>query len=190
MLLAGLIGRRLQSTGSLCEFVSVLHGQLNIFTDSCWKHKQAKVVFLLQFQLDSTLHMSLQSLAVNIEDNVSLPDNDGAGSATRRDATNTSVTQQDTTKAVMHHRVDLPPYFHGDGKDKESFSKWKTRLELAVKARAVGQQLNIGIILPTRLSGDALSYWLSLAPEIQQDYDGSTGKLKDVLGRKEILLQK
>ena len=121
---------------------------------------------------------------------MSLPDNDGAGSATRRDATNTSVTQQDTTKAVMHHRVDLPPYFHGDGKDKESFSKWKTRLELAVKARAVGQQLNIGIILPTRLSGDALSYWLSLAPEIQQDYDGSTGKLKDVLGRKEILLQK
>lgn len=78
---------------------------------------------------------------------------------------------------MVHYRVDLPPYFHGDGKDKESFSLWKTRLELAVKACADGQQLDIATILPVCLSGDALAYWLSLSPEIQQDYYECAAKL-------------
>lgn len=73
--------------------------------------------------------------------------------------------------------MDLPPCFHGDGKDKESFAFWKTRLELAVKACADGQKLDIATILPTRLSGDALAYWLSLAPAVKQDYDQCTAKL-------------
>lgn len=63
----------------------------------------------------------------------------------------------DTSKTVVHYRVELPPCFHGDGKDKESFALWKTRLALAVKACADGQQLDIATILPTRLSGDALA---------------------------------
>ena len=62
--------------------------------------------------------------------------------------------------------MEFPPCFHGDGKDKESFSLWKVRLELAVKACADGQ-LDIATILPTRLSGDALAYWLSLL-DVQQ----------------------
>lgn len=122
--------------------------------------------------------MSLQSLVDEVEDNEPLHEDDGACSA----------TQRDTTKTVVHYRVDLPPYFHGDGKDKENFSLWKTRLELAVKACADGQQLDIATILPTRLSGDALAYWLSLSPEIQQDYDECATKLNEVFGRKEFLL--
>lgn len=92
------------------------------------------------------------------------------------------------TKTVVHYRVELPPCFHGDGKDKESFTLWKTRLELAVKACADGQQLDIATILPTRLSGDALAYWLSLSQETQQDYDDCAAKLNEVFGRKEFLL--
>lgn len=56
--------------------------------------------------------MSLRSLLDDVEDNESLADNDG----TR------GVTKRDTTKTVVHYRVELSPYFHGDGKDKESFS--------------------------------------------------------------------
>lgn len=92
------------------------------------------------------------------------------------------------TKRVIHYRVELPPSFHGNGKDKESFSLWKARLELAVKACADGQQQDIATILPTRLSGDALAYWLSLSPEVQQNYEQCTAKLNDVFGRKEFLL--
>ena len=55
--------------------------------------------------------------------------------------------------------MELPPCFHGDGKDKESFSLLKVRLELAVKACADRCQLDIATILLTRLSGDALAYW-------------------------------
>lgn len=92
------------------------------------------------------------------------------------------------TKRVIHYRVELPPFFHGDGKDKESFSLWKARLELAVKACADGQQQEIATILPTRLSGDALAYWLSLPPAVQQDYEQCAAKLNDVFGRKQFLL--
>lgn len=92
------------------------------------------------------------------------------------------------SKTVVHYRVDLPPYFHGDGKDNESFALWKTRLELAVKACADGQKLDIATILPTCLSGDPLAYWLSLAPAEKQDYDQCTAKLNDVFGRKDFLL--
>lgn len=113
-----------------------------------------------------------------VEDNDSHSDNDGESGATRRD----------TTKTVLHYRVELPPYFHGDGKDKESFSLWKTRLELTVKACAEGQQLDIATILPTRLSGDALAYWLSLPPDVQQDYEKCAAKLNEVFGRKKFLL--
>lgn len=49
--------------------------------------------------------------------------------------------------------MDLPPCFHGDGKDKESFAFWKTRLELAVKACADGQKLDIATIRVARLGG-------------------------------------
>ena len=52
-----------------------------------------------------------------------------AGGATRR---------RDETKTVVHYKVELPPCFHGDGKDKESFSLWKARLELAVQGRRWG----------------------------------------------------
>lgn len=113
-----------------------------------------------------------------VEDNDSHSDNDGESGATRRD----------TTKTVLHYRVELPPYFHGDGKDKESFSLWKTRLELTVKACAEGQQLDIATILPTRLSRDALAYWLSLPPDVQQDYEKCAAKLNEVFGRKQFLL--
>lgn len=99
-----------------------------------------------------------------------------------------AAAPQDTSKTVVHYRVDLPPCFHGDGKDKESFALWKMRLELAVKACTEGQQLEIATILPTRLSGDALAYWLSFSPEVQRDYDRCVAKLSDVFGRKEFLL--
>lgn len=92
------------------------------------------------------------------------------------------------TTRVIHYRVELPPCFHGDGKDKESFSLWKTRLELAVKACTDTQHQDLATILPTRLSGDALSYWVSLSPEIQQDYAKTVEKLKEVFGRKEYML--
>lgn len=97
--------------------------------------------------------MSLRSSVDSVGDGDAPADNDGARSGTQRDT---------TTKTVVHYRVELPPYFHGDGKDKESFSLWKTRLELAVKACADGQQLDLATILPTRLSGDALAYWVSV----------------------------
>lgn len=84
--------------------------------------------------------------------------------------------------------MELPPPFHGDDKDKESFSLWKARLELAVKACAEGQQQDIATILPTRLSGDALAYWLSLPPAVQQNYEQWAAKLNNVFGRKEFLL--
>lgn len=84
--------------------------------------------------------------------------------------------------------MELPAPFHGDGKDKESFSLWKARLELAVKACAEGQQQDIATILPTRPSGDALAYWLSLPPAVQQNYEQCAAKLNDVFGRREFLL--
>lgn len=128
--------------------------------------------------------MSLQSVANGAEDivgdNDSHSDSDGDGES--------GATRRDKPKTVLHYRVELPPYFHGDGKDKESFSLWKTRLELAVKACAEGQQLDIATILPTRLSGDALAYWLSLPPDVQQDYDECAAKLNEVFGRKQFLL--
>lgn len=101
-------------------------------------------------------------------------------------ATSTS-SNSSNTKRIIHYRVELPPPFHGDGKDKESFSLWKARLELAVKACAEGQQQDIAIILPTRLSGDALAYWLTLPPAVQQNYEQCAAKLNDVFGRKEFL---
>lgn len=122
--------------------------------------------------------MSLQSL---------IDDGETADMSTDENAHD--LTQRDTsTRTVVHYRVELPPCFHGDGKDKESFSLWKTRLELAIKACADGQSLDVATILPTRLSGDALAYWLSLPPAVQQDYEDCTAKLNDVFGRKEFLL--
>lgn len=108
--------------------------------------------------------MWLQASEDDVEDNEPL-DNDGSARG---------AAPRDQTKTVVHYRVELPPYFHGDGKDKESFTLWRTRLELAVKACADGQQLDIATILPTRLSRDALAYWLSLPAEVQQDYDECT----------------
>lgn len=110
------------------------------------------------------------------------------GDAAAGTAASGTAAPQDTSKTVVHYRVDLPPCFHGDGKDQESFSLWKTRLELTVKACADGQQLDITTILPTRISGDALVYWLSFSPEVQRNYDQCVTKLNDVFGRKEFLL--
>ena len=98
------------------------------------------------------------------------------------------ATRPSQTKQRLHYSVELPPCFHGVGRDKESFSLLKVRLELAVKACADGRQLDIATILPTRLSGDALAYWLSLSPNVQQDYEGCTARQNDVFGRKEFLL--
>lgn len=74
-----------------------------------------------------------RSLRDDAEDNESLADNDAAR----------GVTQGDTTKAVVHYRVELPPYFHRDGR------RTKKNVELAVRACANGQQLDIARILPT-----------------------------------------
>lgn len=91
------------------------------------------------------------------------------------------------TSRVIHYKVELPPCFHGDGKDKESFSLWKARLELAVRACPASQQQDLATILPTRLSGDALAYWLSLPPATQTDYDACVSRLTDVFGGKQFL---
>lgn len=91
------------------------------------------------------------------------------------------------TSRVIHYKVDLPPCFHGDGKDKESFSLWKARLELAVRACPASQQQDLATILPTRLSGDALAFWLSLPPATQKDYDACVSRLTDVFGGKQFL---
>lgn len=93
-----------------------------------------------------------------------------------------------TVRRIVHYKVELPPCFHGDGKDKDSFSLWKSRLELSVKACSDYQQQDLATILPTRLSGDALAYWLSLAEEEKGDYDKSIAKLNEVFGRKQFLL--
>ncbi|MGL6013297.1 MAG: hypothetical protein ACRC0J_17600, partial [Shewanella oncorhynchi] len=61
-------------------------------------------------------------------------------------------------------------------------------MELAVKACADGQTQNLAAILPTRLSGDALAYWLSLSPETQQNYEQCVTALNDVFGRKQFML--
>ena len=114
----------------------------------------------------------------NANTNMTLPNDNAAA----------TIPSNNNTKRVIHYRVELPPSFHGDGKDKESFSLWKARLELAVKACADGQQQDIATILPTRLSGDALTYWLSLPPAVQQNYEQCAAKLNDVFGRKEFLL--
>lgn len=112
-------------------------------------------------------------------------DDDELDSTTRR--TENAASSNHTTK-VLHFKVDLPPCFHGDGKDKDSFSLWKARLELAVKACADAQTQDLAAILPTRLSGDALAYWLSLSPTIQQNYEQCVAALNDVFGRKQFLL--
>ncbi|KAL6455407.1 hypothetical protein MHYP_G00361510 [Metynnis hypsauchen] len=96
---------------------------------------------------------------------------------------------QATATRVIHYKVELPPCFHGDGKDKESFSLWKARQELAVKACTSAQTQTLATILPTRLSGDALAYWLSLPPSVPQNYEQSTARLSDVFGRKQFLLR-
>lgn len=64
----------------------------------------------------------------------------------------------DNTTRVIHYRVEVPPSFHGDGKEKDIFSLWKSRLELAVKACNDAHGQDLAILLPTRLSGDALAY--------------------------------
>ncbi len=87
----------------------------------------------------------------------------------------------DRATKMAYCRVELPPYSHGDGKDKESVSVWKTRLELTVKACADGQQLHIATILPAGLSGAA--YWLPLSLTEQ-----CAAKLNGVFGRKSFLL--
>ncbi|KAL0154104.1 hypothetical protein M9458_050563, partial [Cirrhinus mrigala] len=98
------------------------------------------------------------------------------------------ATSANRTTRLLHFKVDLPPCFHGDGRDKDSFSLWKARLELAVKACADAQTQDLTAILPTRLSGDALAYWLSLFPDIQQNYELCVAALNYVFGRKQFLL--
>ncbi len=63
------------------------------------------------------------------------------------------ATSANHTTRLLHFKVDLPPCFHGDGRDKYSFSLWKARLELAVKACADAKTQDLAAILPTRLSG-------------------------------------
>lgn len=89
--------------------------------------------------------------------------------------------------SVIHYKVELPPCFHGDGKDKDSFSLWKARLELAVRACPASRQSDLATILPTRLSGDALAFWLSLPSATQADYDTCISRLTDVFGGKQFL---
>ncbi len=111
-------------------------------------------------------------------------DDESAPTAERRE----DATSANRTTRLLHFKVDLPPCFHGDGRDKDSFSLWKARLELAVKACADAQTQDLAAILPTRLSGDALAYWLSLSPDIQQNYELCVAALNDVFGRKQFLL--
>lgn len=101
-----------------------------------------------RFELDSTAIMSLQSVAGGAEDVVE--DNDDCRCSEDSPA---GVNQRDTTRTVPHYRVKLPSYPHGDGKDKKRFYLWITRLKLAVKACAEGQQLDIA----TCLSRDTLA---------------------------------
>ncbi len=111
-------------------------------------------------------------------------EDESAPTAERRE----DATSANRTTRLLHFKVDLPPCFHGDGRDKDSFSLWKARLELAVKACANAQMQDLAAILPTRLSGDALAYWLSLSPDIQQNYELCVAALNDVFGRKQFLL--
>ncbi len=111
-------------------------------------------------------------------------DDESAPKAERRE----EATSANRTTRLLHFKVDLPPCFHGDGRDKDSFSLWKARLELAVKACADAQTQDLAAILPTRLSGDALAYWLSLSPDIQQNYELCVAALNYVFGRKQFLL--
>ncbi len=111
-------------------------------------------------------------------------DDESAPTVKRRE----DATSANRTTRLLHFKVDLPPCFHGDSRDKDSFSLWKTHLELAVKACADAQTQDLAAILPTRLSGYALAYWLSLSPEIQQNYELCVAALNYVFGRKTFLL--
>lgn len=144
--------------------------------EQCYSVKADREFFppLERFQVDSIAIMSLQSVAGGAEDVVE----DDCGSSEDGAA---GANQRDTTRTVPHHRVELPPYFHGDGKDKKSFCLWLTRLKLAVKAY-------IATILPTRLSPDILACWLSLPPDVRQGYKKRAAKLNKVFGRKQFLL--
>lgn len=93
-----------------------------------------------------------------------------------------------STSRVLHYKIDLPPCFHRDGKDKDGFSLWRARFELAIKACTESGQRDRATLLPTRLSGDALAYWLSLPPAVQKDYDATVKKMNEVFGRKQFLL--
>lgn len=61
-------------------------------------------------------------------------------------------------------------------------------MEQSVKACSDGQNLDVATILPTRLSGDALAYLLSVPQDVQKYYEGCTAKFIDVFGRKQFLL--
>lgn len=116
-------------------------------------------------------------------------DGHGPSSSTGPNATAAQGTDQERNiRRIIHYKVELPPCFHGDGKDKDSFSLWKARLELTVKACCDNPQQDLATILPTRLSGDALAYWLSLKEAQKKDYDTSIMKLNEVFGRKPFLL--
>ncbi|KAL1256584.1 hypothetical protein QQF64_012129 [Cirrhinus molitorella] len=71
------------------------------------------------------------------------------------------ATYANSTTRLLPFKVDLPQCFNGD---------------------------DLVTILPTRLSGDALAYWLSLSPDIQQNYELCVAALNDVFGRKTFLL--
>lgn len=64
------------------------------------------------------MSMSVQSENDDGVDTDSLPYNDDNGVSTNRN---------EGMKTVVHYRVELPPCFHGDGKDKESFTLWKKK---------------------------------------------------------------
>lgn len=102
------------------------------------------------------------------------------------DSINGDKMNETYTTRVIHYHVELSSYFHRDGKDKESFTLWKTCLQLAVNDCSNMKFNDLATILPTCLSGDALAYCISLSFEIQKDYDKTMEKIKEEVWKERI----
>lgn len=88
-----------------------------------------------------------------------------------------------TTNAALPFRIDLPSPFCGDGS--EPFHSWIRRFEVALAVSTT--PLDKAKLLPAKLSGPAFSYWQTLSPAIQNDYDSVKASLTAVFNRQPFI---
>ena len=83
-----------------------------------------------------------------------------------------------SSSSLYHFKTELPAPFSGDGT--EDFTVWCRRLEVAVNADPHTHKVELATLLPARLSGNAFTFWDSLAPETKSDYDKVKSALSTV----------